>query len=169
MPLVPVTNPARGAALAGHHDAPCSFCSSARRCGDATLACRQLCLHPTSTTSGWADGWAHSFISSLPSVHSCGFGSHSQWGRLCGLVCCCPPQLAWLVSWQCNPPQSKNIGRPPLAPCASQTGGCADPAFRREHLSGHSFSVPLTDVLGWMFGIVTPFSRKTNSVSQSVH
>ena len=43
----------------------CSLRSSARRCGDATLACRQLCLDPTSTTSGWADGWAQSLNSSL--------------------------------------------------------------------------------------------------------
>ena len=37
--------------------------------------------------------------------------------------------------------------------------GCADPAFGREHLSGHSFSVPLTDLFDWLFGIVTPLSQ----------
>ena len=45
-------------------------------------------------------------ISSLPSVPQLWFRMSLSVGRMCGLVCCCPPQLAWLVSWQCNPPQS---------------------------------------------------------------
>ena len=39
-------------------------------------------------------------------------------------------------------------------------GGVADPAFRREHLSGLSLLVPLTDMFGWLLGIVTPQKKE---------
>ena len=41
-------------------------------------------------------------------------------------------------------------------PARLRASGVADPAFGWEHLCGLSLSVPLTDMFGWLLGIVTP-------------
>ena len=76
----------------------------------------------------------------------------------------CQRQLAAAEGFtQLQPGPPTNVGCYASHPCmiasATKRAGCSDPAFGREHLNGHSFSVPLTDVFGWLFGIVPTLSQ----------